>query len=73
MWHNDVAMKLLVRAVITGFGLKIGAEIANFVSNKFRARTREDLSEAHQTQETQTTPGVNGDLPPAVPPDTPIV
>lgn len=35
LWHNRGTMhKLLVRAIITGFGLRLGAEIGKFVAQK---------------------------------------
>jgi hypothetical protein len=34
--------KLLVRAIITGFGLRVGAELGKFVANKILPKDQDD-------------------------------
>ena len=63
-------MQLLLRAIITGFGYKIGAELGRLAAEKLGIKKREDKpAEADLPEGLPKQPPSNGDKQPAPPDD----
>ncbi len=70
-------MNILVRAIITGFGLRIGAELGKFVSKKaaelFPERDEEDAEQKDGERADDDAPDDDDDALPGISPDPPNV
>ena len=68
-------MNLLVRAIITGFGLKLGSEVAKVISARVRkiAEDRENGDEDSEESTEGDESAEDDDMPTTIPPDSPLI
>lgn len=64
-------MQVLLKSILTGFGMKLGAEIARMMSDKMQSHI--DAKEAKNSDESADQEAEGEDLTEAIPPHLPVV
>lgn len=64
-------MQVLLKSILTGFGMKLGAEIARMMSDKMQSHI--DARKADETSESDDQDQADEELTEAIPPHLPVV
>jgi hypothetical protein len=57
----DKQLPLILRAIITGFGYKLGSELGKYVVDKFKRKRKRDDDEAEETAQEDLPEGLPKD------------